>query len=404
MFYQNKIYQKATLIILALLLQSACQPSQESTQPTLLSSDQSTTTTPMDFTGTSEASEPSDAITEPDQELLVSTPTPTPLSNATPPPNIIHQEDPLKIDIPTPGPIPASAWRPSLYPVPWALSPFDHFYFTRPVAADNVNWPLPEYRYGAINFGPSVPHTGVDIVVDEGTPIIAAGDGEVASAGYGIYSGTEDPNDPYGKAIVIRHNFGYQGEPLFTIYGHLSDILVFPGQRIKTGDIIGISGDTGLTTGPHLHFEIRIGENQYWSTRNPELWLVPPQGWGVVAGRITNAYGHPLLSPQDYLADFTTGTRIRVTNLDTNQYWWGNTYGAQITIRPDDYYQENFVISDLPSGNYEVMLNYLGDVHRLRIKIHPGAITFFSFNTLKGFSTDLPFGPIPDNLPISREQ
>ena len=59
---------------------------------------------------------------------------------------------PLRFDLPTPGSEPVSGWRPPLYPVPWAVSPYDHFYFARPIGADNVNWPLAQYRYGGIFF------------------------------------------------------------------------------------------------------------------------------------------------------------------------------------------------------------------------------------------------------------
>ena len=84
-------------------------------------------------------------------------------NEATPTPS------PLRFDLPTPGAEPVSGWRPPLYPLPWAVSPYDHFYFARPIAADNVNWPLAEYRYGGIFFD-NVVHTGVDIPDDEGTP------------------------------------------------------------------------------------------------------------------------------------------------------------------------------------------------------------------------------------------
>jgi hypothetical protein len=60
---------------------------------------------------------------------------------------------PFRFILPTPGAEPVSGWRPPLYPVPWAVSAYDHFYFARPIAADNVNWPLAEYRYGAFLLG-----------------------------------------------------------------------------------------------------------------------------------------------------------------------------------------------------------------------------------------------------------
>jgi len=86
-------------------------------------------------------------------------------------------------------------------------------------------------------------HTGVDFGVPSGTPIKAVADGVVVLAGE--YGG-------YGKAVVIRHANG-----LSTIYGHLSEIKVEEGKEVKQGDVIGLSGNTGRSTGPHLHFEIR---------------------------------------------------------------------------------------------------------------------------------------------------
>ena len=82
---------------------------------------------------------------------------------------------PFQFSLPTPGAEPVSAWRPPLYPIPWAMSPYDHFYFARPIAADMVNWPAADYRYGGVFFGRNIVHTGVDIPTPEGTPIMAAG-------------------------------------------------------------------------------------------------------------------------------------------------------------------------------------------------------------------------------------
>ena len=78
---------------------------------------------------------------------------------------------PFRFVLPTPGAEPVSGWRPPLYPVPWAVSAYDHFYFARPIAADNVNWPLAEYRYGGVFFAPNIVHTGVDIDAEEDTPL-----------------------------------------------------------------------------------------------------------------------------------------------------------------------------------------------------------------------------------------
>lgn len=88
-------------------------------------------------------------------------------------------------------------------------------------------------------------HTGVDLTAPKGTKIYATGDGIVFKAG-GSSGG-------YGNIVKINHGFGY-----VTFYAHMHDIYVRPGQRVKRGDVIGTVGNTGLSTSPHLHYEVRI--------------------------------------------------------------------------------------------------------------------------------------------------
>ena len=195
--------------------------------------------------------------------------------------------DPLQFIYPTQGTLPIAGWRPPLYPTPWAPTLFDHFFFASPIAANEINTPVSDYRYGGVFFE-NIVHTGVDIPAPRGTPIHAAGDGTVVWAGYGVFQGGFDPTDPYGLAVTIQHDFGYQNQALFTIYGHMSEVDVVQGQHVKTGDQLGLVGETGVVTGPHLHFEVRLGKNDFFATRNPELWLVPPIGWGIIAGRVTD--------------------------------------------------------------------------------------------------------------------
>lgn len=86
-------------------------------------------------------------------------------------------------------------------------------------------------------------HLGVDIITDRGTPFYSPGGGVVEFSG--IKGG-------YGTTLVINHGFGYK-----TLYAHLSKIIVKTGQKIKRGDLLGYTGNTGiLTTGPHLHYEV----------------------------------------------------------------------------------------------------------------------------------------------------
>jgi len=87
-------------------------------------------------------------------------------------------------------------------------------------------------------------HEGTDYAADYGTPVLAAGDGTVAQAGR---------SGGYGNLIELRHANG-----ITTRYGHLSAILVRPGSRVSQGQVIGRVGSTGLSTGPHLHYEFRV--------------------------------------------------------------------------------------------------------------------------------------------------
>ena len=91
--------------------------------------------------------------------------------------------------------------------------------------------------------------TAVDIGIPIGTPVHAAYDGKIAVATEVGYNGG------YAKYIVI--DSVVQGVAIRTIYGHLSHVGVVPGQTVARGEVIGLSGSTGHSTGPHLHFELR---------------------------------------------------------------------------------------------------------------------------------------------------
>jgi len=87
-------------------------------------------------------------------------------------------------------------------------------------------------------------HEGLDIANKVGTPVMAPANGTVADTG--VQNG-------YGRFIKIQHGFG-----MVTVYGHLSKIGVKPGQRVERGEVIGYVGNTGSSTGPHLHYEVRV--------------------------------------------------------------------------------------------------------------------------------------------------
>lgn len=106
-------------------------------------------------------------------------------------------------------------------------------------------------------------HAGMDFTAKTGTPIHTTGDGVVVYAEYGT--------NGYGMHVIVDHGFDYQ-----TLYAHLSKLEVRKGQRVKRGDVVGLVGNTGLSVGPHLHYEVHKGgqpmdpTNYYFNDLTPE--------------------------------------------------------------------------------------------------------------------------------------
>ena len=108
-------------------------------------------------------------------------------------------------------------------------------------------WPTQGYvssPYG-LRFGGTEFHRGIDIAAEMGTPIVAAADGVVTAAGW---------NGGYGNMVDVDHGSG-----VVTRYGHASAVAVTVGQQVRRGQVIAYVGSTGRSTGPHLHYEVRVG-------------------------------------------------------------------------------------------------------------------------------------------------
>lgn len=122
------------------------------------------------------------------------------------------------------------------------------------------DWPVTQ-KYGESIT--STFHTGVDYGCPEGTRILTIADGIVEFASM--------DKTGYGKCVIIKHN-----DEESTLYAHLSMILVYEGEFVSKGDCIGLSGNTGYSTGPHLHFEARKTWNDFRTHFNPdELTFIP---------------------------------------------------------------------------------------------------------------------------------
>lgn len=160
----------------------------------------------------------------------------------------------LPLDPPTAQPAPGDqpAPQPAAAPAPDWSAPAPDAPTSNPYGVANS-----EYAAGY--------HTGVDFAVAPGTPVLAVGDATVVSAAW---------DGAYGKEVVLRLADGH-----FAQYAHLSALSVSAGARVSAGQRVGLSGSTGNSTGPHLHFEIRTS-NRYGSVVDPVAYL---SGHGVTA-------------------------------------------------------------------------------------------------------------------------
>lgn len=107
-------------------------------------------------------------------------------------------------------------------------------------------------------------HTGVDLVMDSGTPLYATGDGVVHTV--------KSEATGYGRQIVIDHGFGYK-----TRYAHMQEVILKVGTPVKRGDCIGFSGNTGSSTGAHLHYEVLYKDNQVNPANYYDLSMTPEE-------------------------------------------------------------------------------------------------------------------------------
>jgi murein DD-endopeptidase MepM/ murein hydrolase activator NlpD len=265
-------------------------------------------------------------------------------------------------------------WNPPALEPPISRDPLgrDHFWFRRPIESNANNAVLFYYPYGSD--GPEDVwriHHGIDMPNDIGEEVRAAGSGEVIFAADGRLddAGIFQNSGNYGNVVSIRHDFSYQGQTLYTVYAHLSAALVSEGDIVQAGQVIGLVGNSGLVSGPHIHFEVRVNENRYGATYNPILWMVPYVGHGIIAGRVMDASGN-------YLDDVSITIRNRATGL---QHTTTTSYVFQDSVNDvnsDPAWQENFAVPDVPEGRYDVIVTIDGQRVVRQVQVTEGATSF----------------------------
>lgn len=243
-------------------------------------------------------------------------------------------------------------------------SPSDHYWLRRPVPEGSAVWTDKAYPYGSNRGGTLRTHHGVEFNVPPGTEVLAAASGTIVVAGDDQIDQYGPANDFYGNIVVIEHDIGLENQPVYSVYGHLSEILVNTGQRVFAQDTIALSGASGVADGPHLHFEVRVGENTYDATRNPLLWLYPFPDRGVVTGKITNG------------SQAMFGVPVKLRRIDGPSAYTATTTYADDSVNPDANWQENFVLDDVVAGYYELEVGSGDDKLTDEFWVYPYQTTF----------------------------
>lgn len=230
-----------------------------------------------------------------------------------------------------------------------------------PDAARNVGYP-----YGSDGSGRYLLHNGMDMAHDEDDFALAAADGTVIVARDDLDEMFGWRCDWYGQLVILQLDELWQAEPVFLLYGHISDRQVEEGQHVRRGDPIAREGAAGVATVPHLHFEVRVGENAFNATRNPLLWIEPWSGSGVIAGRLVDPDGRPWQGVTVTLID----RRGEAPFLNT----WTYLDDPDHLIRSDPALGENFVFGPVAAGSYEVYTEIQGIEYRQPVEVQDGKL------------------------------
>lgn len=355
--------------LFVLFITAACQANTTEETAVALSTPTLTPTTrsirpAVVYTVPAPAELPSFTLLSPEEVAQRTQPTPTPTATPT--------ETPSATPSATPTPLPTATYTPTPTPLPTftppalpLTSPKEHYWLRRPIPDGGTVWTDKAYPYGTTRGGTLRPHHGVEFYVPAGTEILASASGTVRVAGADATTVYGPQPNFYGNLVVIELDSRLNGQPVFTLYGHLSEILVKEGQHVDVFELIALSGATGVADGAHLHFEVRVGQNSYTSSRNPLLWLYPFPDFGTVAGRLTWPDG-----------SLVQEAPISLRRIDAPSRYFATTTYADDSVNPDDSLGENFAFDDVPVGYYEVIVDAGAKKYRKEFWVFPYRTSF----------------------------
>lgn len=269
---------------------------------------------------------------------------------------------------------PGSLWP--TFEVPHSAS-VEHFWLEPPFPGGFNQLYSPGYQFGSTGGGRYRIHHGIDIGNPVGTPVLASASGVV------VHAGPDNPtllgpyNDFYGNSVVIRLDRKLttaRGEQeVYVLYGHLVSVEVQEGQWVGAGDFLGGVGMTGIAIGPHLHLEVRVGQNSYLHTVNPALWMRPAAYAGTIVVRLLSENGRTWPGAQLSLFRYEEG--------GARWYRVIETYPELESIGPDPAWGENGALGHVPAGSYHITANVNGEKVGLDVTVQAGETTFVELRT-----------------------
>jgi len=307
--------------------------------------------------------EPTELPSQPEEETAAEEPT-APPSTEAPAPTEVPQEEPEQPPV-------------DLAPCTDEVCvESGSFILARPIASSGRQSIDPSYRFGDYRQSNQLTHRGVDFLNSTGTPVVAAADGVVVLAGDDLNIPYGPRKNFYGNLVILEHKVPGLSEPLFTLYSHLSEILVEEDQSVAAGEEIALVGMSGAVPGSTLHFEVRVGENSYLAARNPELWLQHlsderGQSLGALAGRVVDDEGN--YEPVENIVI----EQLAGPGLPAIDQFYLTTYEKK-ELRGQSPWNESFAISDLPLGEYQITF-MLNGLQQREVEVEPGMLTLVTF-------------------------
>ena len=325
------------------------------------------------------------AIVNPEQAVITTT------LNITQTTNLTNTQviTPIGTPTPTPTPVPRTVMVP--LDIPDYRAAEDHFWFTRPFTEAFTTWGSYYYPYGTNAGGRFFWHSGIDIQNPHGTTMVAVGDGTVTFAGPDNQTALGPWPDFYGQAVVIEHDQRWDNQPVYTLYGHVSKVLVQVGQQVKAGDPIAEVGQLGVAIGPHLHLEVRVGAGTYVDARNPDFWVRPDPGFGVIAGRVV-----------DYQNYFVPQQLVTLHRVGEPSRFWRQTYTyPDNVVKSDDQYVETFTFGDVPEGSYFLKTFFDGRQLTVPITVTNRTTSFAVLQQTEPPPPPKVLTPVPELTPVA---